>query len=135
MGGVRPSEHVRVVFGVRGLVVLFALLGGFLAMHGVAATTETGVHHNPVAVLVGSQHEMPGAQAPADDDHGGAHGFMTGCLVVLLGAVAAIVLRRCPLLRMANLHRECRSPQRVRQRPIRPPPGRRSRVSLCVIRV
>ena len=47
----RNGFHVHSAVGVSGFVVLFLLLGGFVAMHGVAATTATGVHHNPVTVL------------------------------------------------------------------------------------
>lgn len=129
-----PVEQYRVRggFGVRRLVVLFALLGGFVAMHGVAATTETGAHYNPVIALVTAQHDMPGA--PEDGDHSGAHALMTGCLVVLLGAVAATVLRRCWPLRFVRPHPQRQAPYRDPQRPARPPPGRR-RISRCVIRV
>lgn len=130
----RPVEQggVRTAFGVRGLVVLFVLLGGFVAMHGIAATTETGTHHNPGVVLVAPQHDMPGA--PDDDEHGGSHALMTGCLVALLGVFVAIVLRLCWPLRFVRPRPAGHVPQRVWQRPVRPPPNRR-RISLCVIRV
>jgi len=132
---------------VSGLVVLFVLLAGFMAMHGVAATTETGVHHNPVALLAAPDHQslepgsmpsMPdadnGARPGQGHDDGAAHNMMVGCLVVLLGALAAVVLRLGKRWRVVD--RDPASPLLLRARvtPGGPPPPRR-RISLCVIRV
>ena len=162
----RNGFHVHSAVGVSGLVVLFLLLGGFVAMHGVAATTATGVHHNPVTVLavtgdhVAEQvpvtgpassmaHTQPhgdvqpraadstasaAAGTPESDDSGASHGQMVGCLVVLCGAIAAVVLRLFKPFRTMSAGALGRVTGYLRARPDRPPP-RRSRISLGVLRV
>ena len=161
----RNGFHVHSAVGVSGLVVLFLLLGGFVAMHGVAATTATGVHHNPVTVLAVTEdhvteqvpvtgpaspmaHAQPhdlqlrtagstasaAAGTPESDDSGASHGQMVGCLVVLCGAIAVVVLRFLKPFRTMSAGALGEATGYLRTRPDRPPP-RRSRISLCVLRV
>ena len=128
----RNGFHVHSAVGVSGLVVLFLLLGGFVAMHGVAATTATGVHHSPVTVLAVTEDHVVG-QVPATGP-GASHGQMVGCLVVLCGAIAAVVLRFLKPFRTMSAGALGGATGYLRARPDRPPP-RRSRISLCVLRV
>jgi len=159
-----PTE--RSAFGASGLVVLLLLLGGFVAMHGVAVTTGTGVHHNPIMALAAADDhvaEQPPAgdstawlahaqpqldtqvkaarsAAPAaagtseGDDTGASHGLMVGCVIVLCGVIAAIVLRLLTPLRTISARALERATRSVQSRPGRPPPHR-SPISLCVLRV
>lgn len=132
--------------GVSGSVVLFVLLAGFVAMHGVASTTSAGVHHSGITLIAGPGHDatvrgpvadmgepMPGAGSP-DEGSGESHGLMAGCLIVLCGIAVAVALR---LLRRVDIGAASRAPSwagLVAPEPARPPP-RRYRLSLCVLRV
>ena len=163
---VRDGPTERSAFGVSGLVVLFLLLGGFVAMHGVAATTEAGVHHDPIMALAAADDHMAeqlpagnstawmaqaqpqldmqvaaaGSVAPAaagtseGDDTGASHRLMVGCVVVLFGVIAAVVLRLLKPLRTISARALERATLSVQVLPDRPPP-RRSPISLCVLRV
>jgi len=163
---VRDGPTERSAFGVSGRVVLFLLLGGFVTMHGVAATSETGVHHDPIIALAAAEdrqaeqppagdstawmaHAQPqldmqiaaaGSAAPAaagtsdGDDTGASHGLMVGCVVVLCGVIAAVVLRLLKPLRTISARALERATLSVQVLPDRPPP-RRSPISLCVLRV
>ncbi len=154
-------------FGVSGLAVLFLVLGGFVAMHGIAATTATGVHHSAVVLVsapewhhasvespaagsmastgpsVGSESHTRGAGLPgavpeaAEGGHGdpaGSHGLMAGCLLALVGVLAAVLLWWRRNVCGASGGSALPSCGRVTGPPERPPP-RWSRISLCVARV
>ncbi len=127
-------------FGGSGLAVLFLVLGGFVAMHGIAATTATGVHHSPVVLISAPErhHSAVEFSTTGDmvdhDDPARSHGLMTGCLLALVGVLAAVVLRWCRAPRTASGGSAVSFSGRVADPPQRPPP-RRSRISLCVMRV
>lgn len=126
--------------GRSGLAVLFLVLGGFVAMHGIAATTATGVHHSPV-VLISAPEWHHSAVEPSEssgmvghEDPARPHGLMTGCLLALVGVLAAVALRWCRAPRTASGGGASSFSGRAAGPPQRPPP-RRSRISLCVVRV
>ncbi len=153
----RYGALVRSVFGVSRSVVLFFLLAGFIAMHGVASTSETGVHHSGITLASTATdhatvampgpgadvHGEPGTGTPGTEvgtdgtgggDGGSSHGLMVGCLIVLCGIVAAVALR---LSRRGRTDFRFRVPSWagfVAPGPDRPPP-RRYLISLCVLRV
>ena len=120
----RGAVLARSGWGAFRLIVLALTLVGFVAMHGLASTDGDGTHCDPLHAL------MPTAHGPVDDmagdapattaaahpdliasvtfsvqsaDHD-AHELMTGCLLALLGALAALVLRllRVPAVESAS---------------------------------
>lgn len=132
-------------FGVARLALLVVALAGFFAMHGVAATDQSGAHHNPMLAVADAAphggsgqygaggegpHDPVAGEAPARDDPG--HALMAGCLFVLLGALAALALRALrtvPPMPAASV----RSPRDLAQAPARGPP-RPLFIVLCVHR-
>ena len=111
-------------WGAFRLIVLALTLVGFVAMHGLASTDGDGTHCDPLHALMSTAHgsvdDMAGdatattaAKYPdliasvtfsvqsADHD---AHELMTGCLLALLGALAALILRllRVPAVQSAS---------------------------------
>lgn len=145
-------QHWRTIlgsaFGASRLAVLFLVLGGFVAMHGIAATTATGMHHNPVVLMSASErHHLTGEPSEVggmattglsggSETHGpaGSHGLMAGCLLALVGMLAAVVLRWCRAPRRASGGSTSSPSGRIASPPRHPPP-RRSLISLCVMRV
>jgi len=154
-------------FGASELAMLFLVLGGFVAMHGIAATTATGVHHNPVVLMSAPEWHHPSVESPETGDMGspgpsvgseshpegsrqpvagpeategghgdptGSHGLMAGCLLALAGVLAAVVLRWRRAPPGASGGSVLSSFGRV-MGPPEPSPPRRSRISLCVVRV
>lgn len=132
--------------GVSGAVVLFVLLAGFVAMHGVASTTEAGVHHSGVTLIAGSGHEeiapgrgaatrssMPGASTSGEGSDE-SHGSMAGCLIILGGIVLAVALGMSHWT-WADVRSRARSWAGLVTSPRARPPPRRYRISLCVLRV
>ncbi len=169
MEAVTPRRRIVLssAFGASRLAVPVLVLGGFVAMHGIAATTATGVHHNPVVLMsapewhhpsvespeiggtastgpsVGSESHPEGSGQPVagpeatEGDHGGpagSHGLMAGCLLALVGVLAAVVLRWRRAPPEASGGSVLSSLGRV-MGPPEPSPPRRSRISLCVVRV
>lgn len=135
--------------GGSGLVALFFVLAGFVAMHGIVATTASGAHHS-AALLVTMAAPMT-ADATASETHpavpmaapggpaehdgsDGTHGLMAGCLVALFAVLAGVVLRWRRLTRATPAATSLSSSGRVTGPPERPPP-RPDRISLCVLRV
>lgn len=143
-----PNAPGRCALGVSGFVVLFILFGGFIAMHGVASTSATGVHHSGITLAApASSPAMAGMAADsrsdptrgAETDPGSqqdtAHGLMIGCLVALCGTiVVAALLRLVGTLRRTGPDSAFHVASRILTRLIRPPP-RPSHISLCVLRV
>jgi len=68
------------------------------------------------------------------DDTGASHGLMAGCVIVLCGVIAAVVLRLLKPLRTIRARAPERATPAVQARPGRAP-SRRSPISLCVLRV
>ena len=109
----RGAVLARSGWGAFRLIVLALTLVGFVAMHGLASIDGDGTHCDPLHALMptahGSVDDMTG-DAPATTaaahpdliasvtfsvqsaDHD-AHALMTGCLLALLGALAALILR------------------------------------------
>jgi hypothetical protein len=120
--------------GVARLVLLALALAGFVAMHGIAATDLGGTHHNPLLAHVTHvpAHDAVGAAAGSPAEHAG-HGVMAGCVFVLLGALAALVLRALYRVRPAAA-RTGRAPWLPARPPARGPPAPLF-ITLCVHRV
>ena len=111
-------------WGAFRLIVLALTLVGFVAMHGLASTDGDGTHCDPLHALMSTAHgsvddmagDAPATTAAAHPDliasvtfsvqsaDHDAHELMTGCLLALLGALAALILRllRVPAVQSAS---------------------------------
>lgn len=149
--------------GVGRLVALVAVLLGFIAMHGLAATDGDGTHHSPLSISAAPYGHSGWGVTPASDeavdqgaggspgvdgipaatgqpsgsaDGHGFHAAIAGCLIALCGLV--ILALTAP--GRATLTERVREMAALRQqpgsvRPGHPPPRRFPRISLCVLRV
>ena len=120
----RGAVLARSGWGAFRLIVLALTLVGFVAMHGLASTDGDGTHCDPLHALMSTAHgsvddmagDAPATTAAAHPDliasvtfsvqsaDHDAHELMTGCLLALLGALAALVLRllRVPAVESAS---------------------------------
>ena len=146
--------------GIIRLAMLLALLLGFLAMHGMSATTAGAGHHGATTLASPHSHhvsaENPGflpassdgiapstagaltghTAEPSEDSEDGA--VTTGCVVALAGLLGLLAF-------LARLRKGRRGHSRrglaeqlinaVAQRSMHPPPQPRLHISLCILRV
>lgn len=140
-------------------VLLVVVLSGFVSMHAIAATDDAGGHHSPltlsaavadtsvndIAVGATADHSAPAvpvqlessAAGPASDrpgDPAGWHALMVGCVFVLCGLLAGLVLRALRVGLLALAAAPLRFTGHIVGRPERSPP-RPIFLSLCVLRL
>ncbi len=135
-------------------VLLMLVLAGFVSMHAIAATDDAGGHHSPLALSAAvdhtsvshsADHSAPAAPAqvessaadPVSDGPGDPAGWsalMVGCVFVLCGLLAGLVLRALRVGLLALAAAPLRFTGHIVGRPERSPP-RPIFLSLCVLRL
>ncbi len=159
----RPRSALGVgsaVIGVGRFAVLLLVLGGFFAMHGLAATVGGIQHYNPVSVVgaaagpsppasdLAADHQAPpshgaapsataGTHAAGDEpaNQDSSHGLMAGCVFILCALILLLAGQLMRATHWSGHHRLVRMPTgRCDSPPERPPP-RPIYLSLCLLRL
>ena len=135
-------------------VLLVVVLSGFVSMHAIAATDDAGGHHSPLTLSAAvddtatshlADHSAPAASVQLESsaagsasdrpgDPAGWHALMVGCVFVLCGLLAGLVLRALRVGRLALTAAPLRFARQIVGRPERSPP-RPIFLSLCVLRL